>query len=64
MPDSIRHPVIPLDSADASQVPGFRRNDNRGVFNRRFNTLYFIQNLLKRPLYKLQKNGVKNARED
>jgi hypothetical protein len=27
-------------------------------------TLYFIQNLLKRPLYKLQKNGVKNAREN
>ena len=31
------HPVIPLDSAIASQVPGFRRNDKRKVFIRRFN---------------------------
>jgi hypothetical protein len=31
------HPVIALDSAKASQVPGFRRNDKPGVFNRRIN---------------------------
>ena len=31
------HPEVSLDSAEASQVSGLRRNDKRKVFNRRFN---------------------------
>jgi hypothetical protein len=37
MPDSIRHPVLPLDSAKASHVPGVRQNDKHKVFIRRIN---------------------------
>ena len=33
------HPVIPLDSAEASHVSGFCRNDNRKVFNRQVNKI-------------------------
>jgi len=39
MPGLIRHPVMALDSAKASQVPGLRRNDKLKVFNCQVNII-------------------------
>jgi acyl-coenzyme A thioesterase PaaI-like protein len=68
MPGLIRHPVMALDSAIASQVPGLRRNDNLKVFNCQVNnkpqgdhmdlTPEEIKQFIKKPFAFVERTGI------